>query len=282
MFGRRYFEFNGQSSRDYGVVLVHDGGLFERQFGISRETVTDRSWNSPLPCLFGFEEKPLSGEIQIMSESGWTQEKKRAVCRWLFTPSYAPFLSADSPDMVYYLLFTGEQAISTGLLEKGFLTLHFECNAPWGWSKKIVQRYDLRQNEGTFRFDVNNISNVDKLRFNPLEIEIAIPEFTETDYPDAETRPIVDVKDLCFAVRNVRNTPEGGEFIVKSTPLASLQKGERLYVHMGRKKVLTSADVFSRMDNCNKKWVELEYGINTLEVTGQCRLEVRCQFPVMI
>ena len=67
MFERRYFEYNGQSSRDFGLILVHDGGLFERPFGENRTAITESVYGNPVPYFFGFESEPLSGEMQFYS-----------------------------------------------------------------------------------------------------------------------------------------------------------------------------------------------------------------------
>lgn len=267
-----YFKFNGRNSQEFGLKICHDEGIFERQFGPNRKLNTETIPGSPLPYAFGFEHELLSGEIQMLSEHPWTLYREREICNWLFQDNFGEFISLDNPDIVYYVIFIEDGQMSLGTNRTGYFTVNFTCDAPWGWSKPLVQQYELKDSS-PFRFTVDNIGNVPG--YNALEIELKLP----------------DASELCtgdYRIRNTRNTaPDDKEtiraFQLKSTDNRSLLEGETICVHMGRDRVLSdNPDRQSRFANCNRKFVRLEQGPNILEVSGgPVKLTVRCQYPIL-
>ncbi len=288
MFRECYFDFNGRSSEEFGVFLVHaDDGIFGRQFGAKRELVTEKLRYNPCPYSFGFEEQVLSGEIELGFVQPMGQKELRRIAKWLFQPDYCPFIADDTPDVVYYLVFSDENKLQMGTNDSGYITLSAQCDAPWGWSKKLEQRYDLRYNNGVFTFNINHVGN--HPGYNALEMEIQIPHFDETDYPNAQTRPTVDKNELYYSIRNTRNTKPAEKFVLRSQPWNDyarknpLEKGETVYIHMGKGELKTDQKNYvTRLDNCNKKFVSLEFGSNDIEVEGRCILSVRTQYPILL
>ncbi len=92
------------------------------------------------------------------------------------------------------------------------------------------------------------------------------------------------------SIRNTRNTAEQDAFQINSVKLNNsvikkyaLTNNEIIHIHMGKQEVRSSNEnISSRIQNCNRKWMRLEHGNNTIKVTGECLLRVRCQYPAVI
>lgn len=93
-----------------------------------------------------------------------------------------------------------------------------------------------------------------------------------------------------FSIRNIRNTHPKDALTFKNVYIGGkliekyrLVPDETIYINMQKETVESDNTMIdSRLRNCNKKWIRLEYGNNEMEFIGQGVLTVRCQFPVLI
>ena len=45
---------------------------------------------------------------------------------------------------------------------------------------------------------------------------------------------------------------------------------------------VVNSNEINRFSNCNRKWLTLVPGENELQVSGNCELEILCEFPIIL
>ncbi len=290
MFRDTYFTFDGVSSEMMEVIACRiDTGMAERQYGLNRSIITEKNINNPLTYDFGYETERLKGELTIMRYScndsnnhSLDAKKLSHLSRWLYQDDFKPLISNENPDIVYYVKFTDQHQIAAGADSNGYITLSFECNAPWAWTKPYQKEFDLRVRKNDtplscFEFDLKGMGNCEI--YNGLEMEF---ELSTTQYGGKTVSPV--------SVCNTRSTRYEDRFEINNVYLNNeiikkyeLKNEENIYVHMGKHEVRSDNDgIPSRILNCNKKWIRLEHGVNRIRVEGACFLRIRCQYPALI
>ncbi len=293
------FEFDGRHGSELGLYVIHDDGLFERQFGLSRDTNTDKIRGHGKPYLYSTDNTVLSGTLMFYSEEPWTLKQERAVSEFLFRDTYKDFISEDNPDIVYSLMFRGEPSIATGIDDMGYISVDYECDAPWAWTKPLIAEYTLTPQmlyDG-FEFEVDNISNFDE--YNAFEVQLDfINEYLEADGNGGAQTTVIDM--VCpnskeISIRNIRNSDESEAFKIYGTKRFPLLNNEQIYINMEKGGITSSLEEL-RYTCCNYNWITLERGLNKLLISMQeepdtipenylnancLKLTVRCKFPIL-
>lgn len=286
MFQNTYFTFNNISSELMDVIACYiNTKERQRQYALNRSLISEKNINNPLPYDFGYDTEVLKGELTIApidcsakkSKKKLDTKKLTQIAEWLYQDSYKPLISNDNPDIVYYVKFTDEHQVYL-FNDEGYITLSFICNAPWAWTKLYAHEFDLRNHDFTaapFEFEIENAGNYDN--YNGLEAEIELYKSGSNILPDD------------ISIRNTRNTlPQNSFRLTNSVNSRNVARyrfldGENIYIHMGKRLVESdNAYVSSRLYNCNKQWIRLEKGKNTIEIYGRCRIKIYCQYPVLI
>lgn len=285
MFQETYFTFDGVSSDEFGVILARtDNSMFSRTFATKRDIITEKVQHNPLPFDFGFDEETLQGNILIAGkETKLDAHKLSKIAAWLYKDEYKPLISNENPDIVFYVKFINEQELYLGAQDQGYITLSFVANAPWGWSRPYEYTVDLRKT-GETEIIVNNIGN--ESGYNGLTIDIELPSDITLPNGTVKNFELSSIYTVC----NTRTTHLSDAFAIKDYDIQgktiskySLKKGEVFHINMENKTVTSdSSTAPDRLVNCNKKWVKLIQGENTLKLTGKGIFTVRCQYPIVI
>lgn len=260
------FEFDGRRGSELGLYIIHDDGLFTRQFGLVRDTHTEQIRGNDLPYHYYNENNVLSGSIMLYSEEPWTLKQQRAVAEFLFRDTYKDLISEDNPDILYSLIFKGEPTLSTGIGGYGYLSVDYECDAPWAWSKPLVAEYPLTPAElySGFIFEMDNISNYKD--YNAVEMQIDFINTRRNMNGSASVIDMVCPNSKRIEIRNLKNQEGGHGFIVRGTDKHPLINDERIYINMGLGRVMSNCDEF-RFNTCNQNWIRLERGRNKIKIS---------------
>lgn len=246
--------------------------MFSRSFGSKRTLITEQNPHNPLSFDYGYNSDPIKGEILIAGkETALNAHKLSDIAAWLYQDDYKPFISNDNPDILYYIKFVDEHELFLGSNDQGYITLSFISNAPWAWGREFEYTVDLRKT-GETEIIIDNISN--EKNYNGLFVSIEYYRYNNEPYT------------IC----NLRNTKIDNAFILddlyienKKIDKYSILDGETIQIHMGYQDVVSDNPLLpSRMINCNRKWVNLLYGENTLRLTGHGIFTIKCQFPLIV
>lgn len=278
MFQETYFTFDDISSETFGLICARtENGMFSRSFGVNRDIITERVQHNPLNFDFGYTKESFQGEILIAGRNTVLSPKLLSeIAGWLYKDDYKPLVSNEYPDIIYYVKFNDEGELYLGSNDNGYITLSFTANAPWGWSRPYERTFNLNIT-GEADVVIDNMSDIND--YNGLTVCIECP-------PNNKNIDISGGYSIC----NTRNTNESDAFVIgdycvgkKAIDRYSLQKGETIYIDMGRKMVESDNDIVpNRVINCNKKWVHLSQGQNILKLKGHGIFTIKFQCPVII
>lgn len=251
MYLKTGFSYNGVHSSEFDLLAVRtDNGMIEFPFGVSRDIIEEKI-NKRNPYFFGIEEQPLEFTIELSKEGGIDYNLRTKIVKWLFTDTYKPLVFDDNDFIIYYAIAIGEPTRMDNGIEEGYITINFRCNAPYGYSQPVTITELV---EGTKIIIINNLSNV-------------LDEY----YPEVEFTLKGNNKNL--TIRNLSDN--GREFVFNN-----LNEGETVYVDNAKKRIVSNLPNIYRYDNFNKHWLKLMYGKNLLEITGDCEIKFRLQYPI--
>lgn len=270
-----YFNYDGVYSKEFGALFLDVSKNDPLPFGIKREVSFSQFPGRLNFYSEGTEYEPLTFSQAIWFSGTLTEKMRYDLCEWLFRDGFHALICEEQPDIVYHCTITGDPTLVTNFDGWGYIEVEITCDAPFGWTKPYADLYDFREG-GVNTFGVRNDS---PLPFFLWECNLYIPN--EDDYINPPSPPVTE-SDLVYHIRNMRNTAEGDGFILSSAlyPKRPLKKGETLTVDFTANEITSDKSDF-RLNNCNQKWISLEYGENTLEIIGPCLLTVRTQFPVL-
>ena len=289
MFKCTSFSYDGRYSDEYRLKVVSARrGLEEVPYATSRNAVYDKVTYNPYAFYHGVDSSIFEFTLHLACDRPWTERQRRDVARWLFKPTYKPFISADNPDLVYNCICVGDPSIVLGMSATGYIILNFICDSAFPTTKNMIQDLDFRFNTdliNPYTFKINNISNEDSYQPS-FRIELYIPHYDLTDYPYGDA-PNVPQDELSFSLRNLRNTrpdkdTHENSFIISSKkfPNAPLRFGETIAIDMWDESVLSDEYKY-RLRNTNRKWISLDYGINEIEVKGACVLRIYNKYAIL-
>lgn len=261
MFISTDFTYNGISSTDMHLLVsnVNNSGLLEVPFGVSQSINEEKIKGRLIPYKYGINREPLSFTVTLCLEDNykWDDDFRKSVVQWLFQEDYAPFISDDHPDIVYYCIPTGDVKRYDNWLQQGYTTITFRCDAPWGWSyPQAVADYDFSDLTTPQTIQLANDSNIVKYYYPEVQIEVT--------------------SSMTVTLKNI--TDAGREFT-----FTGLQVGERVYINNAMQEIVSSlTPVTYRLGNFNKNWLRLVPGVNYIEIENPCKLEFRNQFPIAL
>lgn len=252
-----YATLNGVQLSDLGIYIVKlESGMTTSPFLPSAEIVEDYAINNPVPYYYGTKLNPLELEVTFSKLEGyWTFEARREFAN-LLTPDNDDYMEFyyhidDEPNRIYYVKYIGGIDITTNGKLQGYITVRFRCDSPFSYSETYETIYDL--------------SNID----NPTNINF-------TNSGDSKLYPELWIEKYGSGDIKIKNLTNGGhEFI-----LNSLLDTETVYINNEDGTIESSLPDTYRYDNHNGVYVEIVKGINTLQVTGACKLRWRYRFKI--
>lgn len=172
----------------------------------------------------------------------WSEEKLIETKKWMITDDFIPFITQDNPDYVYYLKF-----------------------------KKIENKMTPSK-RGVLEATVKPFSH---FAYRKLQVEIDITSPTTIDINNVslyDYKPIVVIKNK----GDINTINKIGNF-----EITGLQTNEVVEIDNLIMTVLNSNNE-NRFSKCNRNWLTLSPGINTLAISGNCEIEIKCEFPVSL
>ena len=255
------FEFNGQSSDDFGISLVHiETDMLKRNFGIQRTINSEKIRYRDTPIYFNTERVtyPISITIAKINpdDTVWSLEDRLAITQWLIPNDnqYHDFISEDHPDLLFSLQFTKGE-FSDDYNNRGFVTLEAQMQHPYVHTLPAELDFDLSDNTTTTIIEVDNMSNV--VEFYKPMIQFQLVGDTTT-----------------FKIKNL--TVAGEESTFQNLTLL-----DAINVDSATQRI-ESQSGNSYLNNFNFKFPRLIYGTNRLEITGKCYLTIKTSFPIML
>jgi len=255
-----FFIFDGINSQDMGLNLVRmDSGFIETPYMGSKSMIKTKIPNKDIPYFYGVDKEVISFTLQFSlddeSDDEWTPEKTYEISKWLLHDTYKSFQSHDDLGKYYYVIcINGENIYKVN--NKGYIELTFESNAPYAFSPIYLNEYDLELNTTTDIIQIENKSNINDDYYYPtIEIEL---KGTSTNF-------------------SLKNLSDGG----REFAFSDLQTNETISVDNQNKYIISDVPSVYRFSKFNGNWFRLLYGINQIEITGECFITVRTQFPII-
>ncbi|MGV2640145.1 hypothetical protein GNF86_01645 [Clostridium perfringens] len=256
-FRKFYFEFDGKKSKDRNLkMVVIDNKSEEDKFGVEQEIIEEDN-GTDTPLFLGIKRKPQSLKISIMKMNKYsrplpyTDKELDEICRWLFKKEYKPFIPWDNTGMVYYVIFTkGTDFFNCA--KEGYINLEMRLNAPYGYSNLFNNDYRIK---GEKVIDIYNGSDIDNFIYPDIEFELR----------DNST-------DLTIKNLSLGETMEFNN-LVSNDHIMIYNEGLKDMVSLKDK----SRNIFQ---HSNKQFIKLQYGLNRIQVKGNCRIRFLYQYPI--
>ncbi len=243
-----YFTYNGKSCKDFGLIQVNlDNGMFEEQFGASREIIETTVRGSDTPLFHRVEESPLEFEMTIAFERDYTDEDIDNVVLWLFQDIYKPLFFETKPNKIYYCMPVGDATIAHNGLKQGYITLLMRCKSSRVVSPTITTpTYNLSTNTGKYPITIKNEGHV-------------------TIYPEISIRKIGD--------GNITITRDNGEIF----EIRNLTNLEDIYINCEKEIIETDIVGVYRYENVVGDYYDMELlvGDNIFYIDGTCEIAFR-------
>lgn len=263
MFINTEFEFDNENSVDYGLKLVKlEMGSVEQIFGYNRDVVFEQIPNRRTPIYYHHNFQPIAFNItltRIENNKAITMDStyRRQIIKWLFKKDFRDFRSLDNPSIVYKVMFTGENKFNNFGLDNGYITLQAFSMYSHAFSPLTVQTFDFSDITSPTIFRISNPSNIEDYYYPEIEFELQ----------GASTG---------IQIKNISDSGSIFKF-------SELQTGEKIYVDNENKIIISDVPFVYRLGNLeNQQFFRLIYGVNQLEITGKCILQIRSQFPIAI
>lgn len=269
-FGK-YFEYNGQSTEQFGLIL----GSFEKNpdmaTGTSRSTIKGErtkfrkranhlgtSYNEDLsfdvtlvkdPCKYSYDQRKMQFKRSEVNE----------IMRWLTSPNYPKlFRSYDfdekllDEEIEYFGVFTDNEFCTVNGVYG--IKFTFECDSPYGYTPEYERAYSSTTLQ-PIEFEINNTS----------------AETEDYIYPTLE---ITAKSKTDFTINNLTEN--------KSVTYKNLQKGERLSIDNERciikdldNEEFIGLDVLELKDIDQIYWFRLVDGFNQISISGDVDIKMK-------
>lgn len=243
------FSFDDIDSKSMGVELVTFGDSFFNQMGTTySESVDLEGTFLKLPLYTKSQEintEDITLNLLLVNKDGtqatWDDMKTTEIMDWLITDGFKPFVSEDDLDVTYY--FKVVKIVKKFTVDRtGYLEVTFKPYSNYTYHR-------VRQS-GNNKIVVNNTSNVDSHYKPILEIESNSSKVTITN-ESISNSPTLEIVGVT------------GKILV-----------DNLF------RTVQSEDGKNLLSKCNRKWMELKKGVNTISVSGG-DVTVVCEFPMI-
>lgn len=250
------FIFDGVKSSDMGIYIVRVGesGVVDTPFFGGQDLITESVSRYGENYLYRTQMQPIEFTFLIsLLDEDWTPHRRGKIAKWLIGSEFKPFQTTDDMGKYYYATCTEFPSISV-TNGKGYGEITFTTNAPYAWTSKRVDYFDLSKNTTKQIIETRNDGNYFDYYEPQIEIEVV----------DGTSFKLVNLSD------------GGREF-----EFTGLSKGEIISVDNKNKFIKTSLPLAYRYENFNKKWLRLLQGVNRIEVTGKVRIKIKAQYPII-
>ena len=255
-----YFLFDGVQSSEMGLYIVRfESGFIQSPYIGGKSIKKQSRKNDVQQYFFGVEKESIEFTIQValldnnMQPREWTPQERFKIGKWLFHDTCKEFQTADDLGKRYYGIFTNDINTFT-LNNEGYVELTFETNSNCAWSPTYIDEFDLSDNPTSTIKELENRSNVLKIYKPKMEIQLV----------NGETN---------ISIKNLSNSG-------KTISFTDLIANELISIDNKNKIILSDMFGSNPFSKKNKNWLELVYGINSLEITGRCIITFKSIFPI--
>ena len=176
-----HFSYNGKSTQDFGVWNVTlDGGMFEETL-VANQTIREETLVDRRTSIFsGLEKEPISFEIVLAFENGFTDQLIEDVVEWLYGNEYYSKLEFESTNRIYYCMPNGSSSIVHTGQQEGYIALEMKTNSPFvfggmeskvGTTQIVIDRKGKKDPEVIIEMNVKSGTTA-KLKMNGYTVQI--------------------------------------------------------------------------------------------------------------
>lgn len=232
MFISPHFTFNGKYSRDIGVAIITFGTDMFNSIGVEYSSEDVQNIELNLALYNPLTNEPLSiDEINI-----------EEMMDWLITEDYAPFISDDDLEIIYYFKVVNLKKMLT-FEKQGYLKVVFEP-----FTKYVYKREENEQ-----------IINGNKT--------IKIYNESKEDY-----YPIIEITN---------KGDETTINKINDMEIVGLKKNEKIIIDNLTKMVQSNMKE-NKFSCCNRKWIKLNKRNETsITLDGNMVVKIICEFPLI-
>lgn len=269
-FGK-YFEYNGRSTEQYGLMLVSLDQDPDKNTGLSRSSIKGATtkFRKKANHLGMAYDEALSFEVTLIKDPhkySYDQQKLRMkqsevneLMRWLTSPNYPKLFRTYDPDKTiydeeieYFGVFTEIEFCTVG--DVYGIKCVFECDSPYGYTPEYVRKHISTAGDQT-TIMINNTS----------------AEAEDFLYPMLE---ITANSDTDFIISNLTEN--------KTVTYKGLKSGQCLRVDNAKCKItdlndneFIGLDVLGLDDVAQIYWFRLIDGFNKISFQGDVELKIK-------
>lgn len=251
MFLNPNFSFNGKYSKDMNVSICSLNQDLINKIGINYASniTLENELNKYNPFYSETFSQPETIELNLLLyDSNTMQPLEKGdydieeLYDWLITDYFAPFISDDDTDMIYYFKVVNISKMLT-YEGRGYLVVTFQPYTKYCY-KRVVQELSIASQASI------EIYNPSREAYKPI-IEI-------TNRGDEKT--VIKINDM---------------------EITELAKYETVTID-NLTKIIVNEKNENKYANCNRKWIELEpRKNNVLNLDGVCAIKIICEFPLL-
>jgi len=260
MFANQDFIFAGEKSRDYGVSIVRtDSGLFGVPLTGSRNISEEYLPYVDIPHFYKTNVQPFEFTLMLsLLDEEWTSDQIEKITRWLMRRGYQDFQTTDNMAKVYKIIAKSEVQLMTSGDYKGYTSITFQ-SLPYSFSPVQISTFDCTSSTPA-TIEITNKSN--------------IFDIYNTNYYEPEIW--VDLSGISRSITLINHSDGGRAFSI-----TGLSDSESLYINNKKKYIVSSTGNERIAGLYNYQWFRMVYGVNRIEVTEGCTLQLKCQFPMI-
>ncbi|WP_226035600.1 distal tail protein Dit [Aquibacillus saliphilus] len=246
------FSYAGVQSYTKGLYNVStSGGLYEEEIAGNRSINEDEDIQGNR-YLKDIDNQPLEFPVSFYFRDKFDREKIRDTTRWLLQNKYQPLIFNNYPDRIFYAIAVGSYRLIHNGLEQGYLQLNFRCKNHYAYSPTIQsESYNLS----------NNITSGTVIDFE--------------NKGDMDVQPVLHIQKVGAGDISFTNLSDEG----KTMSLNNLVDGEEITIDCDSAELNTITG-YNRYNDFNFNWLNLIYGINRINVKGNCIFSYTCQFKI--
>lgn len=241
-----YFNYNGRSSREFGLIHINTGsGMFEETLIPRRNIRETKIRGNDKPIYYEVEHDPIEFSMEIAFEGEFTDELIEEVIDWLFTDYYCELYFEGKENRVFICMPVDDTNLIHNGLQQGYVTLTMRCNSPYIYSPIIL---------------------------TPLETVTTSKTITITNNGFKDIYPEISIKKIGDGNIEIKNITDNN----KTFLIQNLVNGEDIYLNCEQEIIETDAiGVYHYSDIVGDFPKLIKRTTNTIQITGDCQIQFR-------
>ena len=250
--------YNGVSSSSLGLLFVKFNNQDNSEvFLTDRNVISDRiqknNSHKSQSYIYGVKREQRKFTAEFYCDA-FTEAKKSQVAKWLDTGTFAPFYSDDNVEKIYYCTMSGSPKFVTNGTQ-GIVSVDMICQDEYSYSTLKTNTYDYSLTSG-------------------------VQTATITNSGDVKTSPVIILTvvgvDHSVIIQNQSNY---NQTLTMQTDTSGNQLLDTEIITIDCNKEIITTDRLGvlRYDNMVGNFLDFALGVNTIKVTGNCKLTFKHQ-----